>query len=119
MNRTEFKRTFKHLVDSVVDNVPLGRKFYDLAEKFAIKPATVSKWYDGVSVPAGEKRDVVIDYLYEEKKKRDFEKKVFQVLKDKLRVSVENGGHGDWCEIKLMFGDETIGSDYIEFPHED
>lgn len=113
MNKKEFHETFRSMVDGVVDGLPLPRRLNKFAKKFSRAPETLEKWYNGVSAPANASREVVIKYLYEEQKKRDFANAVKQVIRDQLKIEVvQDEGDLPSFEIRLKLGDEVIYTEY-------
>ncbi|KKK51810.1 hypothetical protein LCGC14_3111220 [marine sediment metagenome] len=117
MNKKEFQGTFKTLVDGLVDEFPIPYRLQKFARKFSAAPETIQKWYDGISAPANASREVVIKYLYAEQKKREIINIVKEVIKNDIRIDVEEPGSYDTgYYVNLKLGDETISTGYFDVP---
>lgn len=120
MNKKEFQDTFKALVDGIADGLPLPRRLNKFAKSFSKAPETLEKWYNGVSAPANASREVVIKYLYEEQKKKEFTEAVKNVIRNELKIEVVTDkytpmyeGDSPSFEIILKLGDEVIYTEFV------
>ena len=116
ITKDEFQSAFRKMID-VVD-VP----FTEISEKFGVSFPTVSKWYKGVSAPAQAIREVVIEELYERKKKIEKENEITNVvhkyLTENLKLDVDHAyadyaGASDYHVIKLTLGEDLIAEHFI------
>lgn len=120
MNKKEFHKNFRDMIDAGVDALPLPARLNKLAKQVSRTPETLQKWYDGVSAPANASREAVIRYLYAEQKKREVMDIVRQVIRNDLKIEVVQDQYtpmyeGDpiSVEVRLKLGDEVIHTDFV------
>lgn len=120
MNKKEFHKNFRDMIDAGVDALPLPARLSRLAKQVSRTPETLQKWYDGVSAPANASREAVIRYLYAEQKKREVMDIVRHVIRNDLKIEVVQDQYtpmyeGDpvSAEIRLKLGDEVIYTTWI------
>jgi predicted transcriptional regulator len=118
VNKKDFQESFKSLIDELVDELPISLRLKEFAKKFGTAPATIQKWYDGISAPAKVGRELVIKQLYAEQKKREIMDIVKEVIKNDLRIYVKElgGFYNNDCKITIKLGEETISTGYIDIP---
>ena len=119
MDKKEFQSVFKTLVDGLIDEFPITHRIRKFANKFSTAPATVQKWYDGVSAPANASREKIIKHLYADQKKREIIDIVKEIIKNDLKVDANVDQHtpmypGDsvCIVIKLSLDDEVVSTTY-------